>query len=44
MPIRRCVSVGHSPSEARERLDKVLAPGNKYGSVEEILLAIYKQD
>src|SRR5438132_11150787 len=37
------LSVGHGPYEARERLDKVLAGGMKFGSVEEILLAIYKQ-
>jgi Holliday junction DNA helicase RuvA len=37
------VSVGHSPLEARERLDRVLAGGNAFASVEEILLEIYKQ-
>jgi holliday junction DNA helicase RuvA len=37
------VSVGHSPQEARDRLDKVLAGGKNYKSVEEILLAIYQQ-
>ncbi len=37
------LSVGHSPNEARERLDRVLAGGKKFGSAEEILLAIYKQ-
>jgi Holliday junction DNA helicase RuvA len=37
------VSVGHGPGEARERLDKVLAGGKPYKSVEEILMAIYKQ-
>jgi Holliday junction DNA helicase RuvA len=36
------VSVGHSPQEARDRLDKVLAGGKKYKNVEEILLAIYQ--
>ena len=36
------VSVGHSPLEARDRLDKVLAGGKKYDSVEAILLAIYQ--
>lgn len=37
------LSVGHSPSEARNRLDKVLGSGTAYKSVEDILLAIYKQ-
>lgn len=37
------LSVGHSPAEARGRLEKVLAGGKKFGSVEDILLAIYKQ-
>jgi hypothetical protein len=37
------LSVGHSPQEARDRLDKVLAGGQNYKSVEELLLAIYQQ-
>jgi Holliday junction DNA helicase RuvA len=37
------LSVGHSPVEARDRLDKALAGGRTYKSVEDILLAIYKQ-
>jgi Holliday junction DNA helicase RuvA len=37
------LSVGHSPTEARSRLDKALADGQSFGSVEEILLQIYKQ-
>jgi Holliday junction DNA helicase RuvA len=37
------LSVGHSPAEARERLDKALAGGRKFQSVEEILMAIYQQ-
>src|SRR5262249_4688479 len=36
-------SVGHSPLEARARLDKVMAGGRTFKSVEEILMAIYKQ-
>jgi holliday junction DNA helicase RuvA len=36
------VSVGHGPSEARARLDKVLAAGTSFKSVEEVLLAIYQ--
>jgi Holliday junction DNA helicase RuvA len=37
------LSVGHSPVEARNRLDKALAGGRKFQSVEDILLEIYKQ-
>lgn len=37
------VSVGHSPAEARERLDRVLASGRKFANVEEVLFTIYKQ-
>jgi holliday junction DNA helicase RuvA len=37
------LTVGHSPAEARDRLDKVLASGKKYTSVEDVLLAIYQQ-
>ncbi|MBI3823076.1 MAG: ATP-dependent DNA helicase RuvA [Planctomycetes bacterium] len=37
------LSVGHSPQEARDRLDKALTGGTQYKSVEEILLAIYAQ-
>src|ERR1043165_1327636 len=37
------LSVGHSPQEARERLDKVLVGGKTYKSVEEILFTIYQQ-
>lgn len=36
------MSVGHSPQEARNRLDKALADGKSFKSVEEVLLAIYK--
>jgi holliday junction DNA helicase RuvA len=36
------LSVGHSPTEARDRLDKILSGGRSYKSVEEILLEIYK--
>jgi Holliday junction DNA helicase RuvA len=36
------MSVGHSPQEARNRLDKVLAAGKPFRSVEEVLLEIYK--
>jgi holliday junction DNA helicase RuvA len=37
------LSVGHNPHEARSRLDKVTAGGRAFSSVEDILLAIYKQ-
>ena len=37
------LSVGHSPMEARNRLDKVLARGRSFRSVEDILLEIYQQ-
>jgi Holliday junction DNA helicase RuvA len=37
------LSVGHSPLEARDRLDKVLDAGKKFKSVEDILVEIYKQ-
>lgn len=37
------LSVGHSPQEARNRMDKVLAGGQSFATVEEILLEIYKQ-
>jgi Holliday junction DNA helicase RuvA len=37
------LSVGHSPIEARNRLDRAIGDGQAFQSVEEILLAIYKQ-
>ena len=37
------LSVGHSPVEARNRLDKVIAGGRAFKSVEDILVEIYKQ-
>jgi len=37
------LSVGHSPVEARSRLDKALVSGRNFKSVEDILLEIYKQ-
>jgi Holliday junction DNA helicase RuvA len=37
------LSVGHSPHEARNRLDKVLTHGKTFKSVEDILMAIYQQ-
>src|SRR5262245_23106567 len=38
------LSVGHSPGEARDRLDKVLGGGRSFKSVEEILVEVYKQN
>jgi Holliday junction DNA helicase RuvA len=37
------MSIGHTPMEARNRLDKVLVGGRVFKSVEEVLLEIYKQ-
>jgi Holliday junction DNA helicase RuvA len=37
------LALGHSPIEARHRLDRVLTNGRTFGSVEEILTEIYKQ-
>jgi holliday junction DNA helicase RuvA len=37
------MSLGHSPSEARERLDSVLTNGRTFKTAEEIILEIYKQ-
>src|SRR5437868_343491 len=37
------LGVGHSPIEARARLDRVLVGGRSFKSSEEILLEIYKQ-
>ncbi|MBX9678874.1 MAG: ATP-dependent DNA helicase RuvA [Gemmataceae bacterium] len=35
------LSVGHNPSEARDKLDRAIAGGKTFANVEEILLAIY---
>jgi Holliday junction DNA helicase RuvA len=37
------LSVGHTPHDARERLDRVLASKEKFTAVEDVLVAIYKQ-
>ena len=37
------LSVGHTPTEARNRLDKTLTAGRTFAAVEEILLEVYKQ-
>jgi Holliday junction DNA helicase RuvA len=37
------LSVGHSPMEARNRLDRVLKGGKSFESVQDILTEIYKQ-
>ena len=36
------MSVGHSPVESRNRLDRALATGKTFKTVEEILLEIYR--
>jgi Holliday junction DNA helicase RuvA len=36
------MALGHSPSEARDRLDRALQGGRSYKSVEEIITEIYK--
>ena len=36
------MSLGHSPAEARDRLDRALQGGRSYKSVEEIITEIYK--
>ena len=40
---RALLTVGHSPTEARDRLDRALTGGKTYNNVEDILLAIYQQ-
>ena len=37
------LSVGHSPADARDRLDKALSGGKSLKTVDEILLAIYNK-
>jgi Holliday junction DNA helicase RuvA len=37
------LGLGHSPIEARNRLDKALVAGRSFQSVEELLLEVYKQ-
>jgi holliday junction DNA helicase RuvA len=37
------LSVGHSPADARDRLDKALAGGKRFKSVDELLLEIYNK-
>jgi Holliday junction DNA helicase RuvA len=37
------LSVGHTPGDARTMLDRATAGGKTYASIEEILMAIYKQ-
>ncbi len=37
------VHLGLSPLEARERLDKVLVGGATFGSVQELIMAVFKQ-
>jgi Holliday junction DNA helicase RuvA len=37
------LSVGHTPADARDRLDKALAGGKRLKTVDELLLAIYNR-
>jgi Holliday junction DNA helicase RuvA len=37
------LTVGHSPMDARNLLDKALGAGKSFKSAEDILLEIYKQ-
>jgi Holliday junction DNA helicase RuvA len=37
------LSVGHTPTDARDRLDKALVGGKRFKSVDELLLAIYNK-
>jgi holliday junction DNA helicase RuvA len=37
------LSVGHNPADARDRLDKALADGQRFKSVDELLVAIYNK-
>jgi holliday junction DNA helicase RuvA len=37
------LSVGHTPTDARDRLDKALADGKRFKTVDELLLAIYNK-
>jgi holliday junction DNA helicase RuvA len=37
------LTVGHSPAEARDRLDRALSGGKTFKNVEDILVAIYQQ-
>jgi len=37
------LSVGHTPADARERLDRALADGKRFKSLDELLVAIYNK-
>ena len=37
------IALGHSPAEARRRIDEVCESGAKFKSVEELLSAVYRQ-
>jgi holliday junction DNA helicase RuvA len=37
------LSVGHGPQDARDKLDKAMAGGKSFKSVEEVLMAIWQQ-
>ena len=38
------LGLGHAPPDARKRLDKLLAMGQSFNSVEAMLMEIFKQD
>src|SRR5262249_22967263 len=37
------MSLGHTPAEARTRIDQVLATGKSFAGVEEVLMEIYQK-
>lgn len=37
------ITVGHTPAEARQRLDQAVARGRKFETVEDLLYAVYEQ-
>jgi Holliday junction DNA helicase RuvA len=37
------ISVGHTPADARDMLDKATASGKSFASVEDILMLIYQK-
>ncbi len=38
------VSLGHTPTEARQKIDAAIGSGAKYKTVEDLLVAIYQQE
>jgi Holliday junction DNA helicase RuvA len=37
------LSVGHTPQDARERIETVMQPGKKFRTVEDVLTEIYQR-